>query len=148
MGEEQLTVELVVLRKSGRLALTHVPHYQFFVDDVATGVEDARVIGQRQNIPIGDAIAMGFEEDDLMNLDGYDLEQDNFSRESEHRRGYIEEEGDEIATGGRMRKILLTEAYIRFDLDGLGIPQLYRFWMGGTSYKYLDHERVDEVPYS
>ena len=148
---ELFDVEIAVMRPGkGKLSATHVPLHEFFVDDAATSPQDATIIGQRTNLVVGDIIEMGLEHDDWHDFDGLDLEQDGFSRESEARRGYIEEQGDDTRNYSRdpmMRKILITEAYARFDLDGTGVPQLYRFWMGGTTYQYIDHERVSEVPY-
>jgi hypothetical protein len=46
-----------------------------------------------------------------------------------------------------MKRVLITEVYAKFDLMGMGIPQLYRFWLGGQDYVYIDHELVDDVPY-
>jgi hypothetical protein len=143
-------VELAVMKEGGTLTASHVPLHGFFVDDVATNPSDATIIGQRQNMAVGDVIAMGLEHDDWHIFDGLDLEQDGFSDESEQRRGYIEEQGDDnrnYSSDPMMRKILITEAYARYDLDGTGVPQLYRFWLGGTIYAYIDHERVPEVPY-
>jgi len=147
-GEDgSISAEIAILKEGGTLRATHVPLFEFFVNDAATCPDDASVIGQRRNIPVGEAIALGFALEDLEDLDGYDLEQDDFSEESEQRRGYIEETGDDIVADPIMRKVLITEAYLRFDLDGLGVPQLYRFWLGGTQYHYLSHERVESNPY-
>jgi hypothetical protein len=47
-----------------------------------------------------------------------------------------------------MRNVAITEAYMRLDVDGTGVPVLHRFICGGSNYKMLDFERVDEVPFA
>jgi len=36
---------------------------------------------------------------------------------------------------------------MRLDIDGTGIPVLYKFLLGGTSYEILDYEECDEIPF-
>jgi hypothetical protein len=47
-----------------------------------------------------------------------------------------------------MRSVAVTEAYMKIDVDGTGVPVLHRFICGGTSYKLLDMEPWDEVPFA
>ena len=37
---------------------------------------------------------------------------------------------------------------MRLDVEGTGVPILHRMICGGSSYKLLDFERVDEVPFA
>ena len=39
---------------------------------------------------------------------------------------------------------MLTEAYCEYDLDGDGVPEKYVFYLGGTKYKYLHHEQIED----
>ena len=45
-----------------------------------------------------------------------------------------------------MMNVLITEAYMRVDVDGTGVPVLHKFICGGTSYKLMDYEPCDRVP--
>jgi hypothetical protein len=47
-----------------------------------------------------------------------------------------------------MRKITLTEAYMKMDIEGTGVPRLYKFLCGGGSYEMLDYELCDEMPFA
>lgn len=145
-----VTVELAHRKEEGKLCFDHVPLFEFFVDDNATTVDDARIIGQRRNYTVSDVRAMGLEYDgDWLELDPYDVEDYEAGGESESRRGYNKDhDSDKYNMDPANHTFLLTEAYMRFDLDGTGISQLYRFWLGGTSYRYIHHERVEEHPYS
>jgi hypothetical protein len=47
-----------------------------------------------------------------------------------------------------MRNVTVTEAYMRIDVDGTGVPVLHKIICGGTSYEMLDYEVCDEIPFS
>lgn len=144
-----LQVEVALRRSQGSQAIDSVNLTEFFVNEGATSPDDAIVIGQRRNITVSKALEMGLEYGDWRELDYYDVEMDTDSGGSAARRGYAksgkdENPGDDLSN----YQFLLTEVYAYFDLEGTGLAQLYRFWLGGTSYKYLDHDRVEENPYS
>ena len=47
-----------------------------------------------------------------------------------------------------MRLVAVTEAFMRVDPFGTGIPSLYRFVLGGGSYELLSAEPCDRVPFA
>ncbi len=47
-----------------------------------------------------------------------------------------------------MRKIVITEAYMRMDIEGTGVPKLYKFLCAGENYKILDYELCDHQPFA
>lgn len=141
-------VEAAHRTKKGKLAVEDVPLSEFFVDEGATCPADAEVIGQRRSVTVGYARSIGLEYDgDWLELSDYDVERDVDMEGSEKRRGYMKTRSPDTSVDESKHKFLLTEVYSRFDLDGTGIPQLYRFWLGGESYELLDYERVSDNPY-
>lgn len=143
-----IDAEIAIVTKKTELVQEYVPLYEFFVNDSATCPEDARVIGQRQSVAVGDCIAMGLDAD-WDEMDDIDLESTEVSGESERRRGYVvDDKTGDAEKDPMMKTVLLTKVYARFDLAGLGEPQLYCFYLGGTSYEYIDHFREDETEYS
>ncbi len=141
-------VEVVERTLTPKFKLYNVPLYNFFISDDATSCDDARVIGERTSMPIGDAVKMGLEAD-WEEFDDEDPETLEGSEESRIRRGYLKDrQEDNFEADPMMRRVLITEVYCRFDLAGIGIPQLYKFYLGGTNYKYIYHEEVEEQPYS
>lgn len=143
-------VEVVVMTKKGKICLEHVPLHEFFVDDKATSPLDVSVIGQRRSVTHSYARSIGLDADfdDFDDFDDYDPETSSDAGGSEARRGYTPDSGSSEPLSASNRKFLLTKAYAWFDLDGTGINQLYCFWLGGTSYEYIKHERVEENPYA
>ena len=138
--------EVAMFTKNGTIRVENVPLEEFFIDQNATSTDDFRVIGHRRQMRVGDAVAMGLDYDVLDGLDTIDPELYAGAGESQYRRGYAKVE--ETASMDRMmRLVLITECYARYDLDGTGIPQLYRFWLGGSNYELLDHDKADQVPF-
>ena len=137
---------VAIYTASGNIRIENVPLEEFFVDENATSLEDFRVIGHRRQMRVGDAVAMGLPYELLDELDTIDPELYAGAGESEARRGYMKVTEQE-SQDRMMRLILVTECYARYDLDGTGIPQLYRFWLGGTNYTLLDHEKADDIPF-
>lgn len=142
-----LRVEVAHRTVGGDVKLEEVLLNEFFVDEAATSPEDAKVLGQRRSVTVGYARSLGLDYDDWLELGDYDAETDAAASESTTRRGYAKQGGNETSVDESQHRFLLTEVYARFDLAGTGIPQLYRFWLGGTGYEYIDHERVEENPY-
>ena len=140
-------IEAVQHATNGRIVMEAIPYGEFFISRNANDCETAAVHGHRRSATVAEAIAMGLEYSDWFALDDADPEQTEIVGTSEANRGYMKEgeteRGDELG-----HKFLLTEAYIKIDLENLGYEQLYVFFLGGTSYEYLDHERIDETSFS
>jgi hypothetical protein len=64
------------------------------------------------------------------------------------RQGYEEDLSDEDELDPAMKLVGVTEAYMRMDVDGTGVPVLYKFLCGGTSYELLDFMPCDEIPFA
>ncbi len=98
---------------------------------------------------VGDLVAMGFEFDDVFNLNSSTDNDTIVESEEEARRGYsLNGNEDENAIDPSMKKVMVTEAYMRIDVDGTGIPTLHRAILGGNAYKVLSVEPCDEIPYA
>lgn len=141
-------LEIVATEMKGDVAMYWVPLTEFLIDRNATCKKDARVIAHRRNVIRGDVVAMGIDPDLLDDLNEDNVEVSRFAEESDARRGYTVFPADDATQDWSMKEVLLTEAYYRADLDGTGIPQLYKFLLGGTSYKLLDYERCDMIPFA
>lgn len=134
----------------GKICVSSVPPEEFFIDSRARDVETAYVHGQRTEMRVGDLVEMGFDFDEVVDLGSFDDGGSDLSdEERDTRRRYTAEYmDDESASDPAMRKVTLTEAYMRVDVDGTGVPVLHRFLLGGTGYKLLDFEPADESPFA
>lgn len=134
----------------GKLCVASVPPEEFFVDSRARDVETAYVHGQRTEMRVGDLVEMGFPFDEVADLGSFDDGGEDLSdEERDTRRKYTSNYmDDESSADPSMKKVTLTEAYMRVDVDGTGVPVLHRFLLGGTGYKLLDYGPVDESPFA
>lgn len=140
-------VDVVGKKPAGEIKMAWVPLDEFLISREASCKKDARVIAHRRNVPRGELLAMGYSPEDIEDLDGDDPEMNNFAAWSFAKRGYSVY-GREHTKDESMQPVLYTEAYYRADLDGIGIPQLYKFCLGGTDYKLLAYERADDAPFA
>jgi len=134
--------------ESGALRVESVPPEEFFIDRNARNLEDAYVVAHRTDMRVGDLIAMGYDPDVVSNLDSFDAGSEVTEAEVFARRGYAEDYSDEDAQDPSMKNVTVTEAYMRIDADGTGIPVLHRITCGGTAYEMLDYEPADEIPFA
>jgi hypothetical protein len=153
LEEEGLEVETVIhdakisrTVTKGDISIISIPPEEFFVDRNARSIEDFFVVGHRTDMTIGDLTEMGFEHEDVHNLQG---NMSTFEAESEfERRNYAVDEGDDESVDPTSRKVIVTEAYMKIDKEGTGKPLMYRFILGGSSYKVLSCELADEIPFA
>jgi hypothetical protein len=133
-------------KENGDISIVSVPPEEFFVDRNARSVDDFFVIGHRTDLTIGDLIAMGYDEDDLAGIAGTMA---TIESEAEfERRGYSIDEDDDESVDPTSKKVVVTECYMKVDVEGTGIPQLYQFILAGSGYKMLSYELADEVPFA
>ncbi|MFN7002178.1 MAG: hypothetical protein ACK4NW_01965 [Roseinatronobacter sp.] len=127
----------------GKLAMRAIPPEDFFIDESATGIEDAYICGHRTDGRVGDLVAMGYKFDEVKDL-GTDSDDDEAEFE---RRGYTPDK-DEDAADPSMKGVTIYECYMRMDIEGSGIPRLYSFVLAGKGKKLLSYERCADAPFA
>jgi hypothetical protein len=151
-GQPPVTSHDVKISKvsyGGDIVVDSIPPEEFFFDRNARTIDDCYVCGQRTDMRVGDLVAMGFDFDDVFNLNSSTDNDTIVESEEEARRGYsLNVNEDENAIDPSMKKVMVTEAYMRIDVDGTGIPTLHRAILGGNAYKVLSIEPCDEIPYA
>ena len=133
--------------RSKEIRIDAVAPEDFFVDRNASGIQDAYVCGHSAEMRVGDVVAMGYDFEEVYDMAG--TTDGSVDEEEElQRKGWDASDTDEDANDPSMRKITLTEAYMKMDIEGTGIPRLYKFLCGGGSYEMLDYELCDEMPFA
>jgi hypothetical protein len=132
----------------GKLCVKSVPPEEFFVDRNATSLEDAYVVAHRTEMRVGDLVAMGYDFDEVLQFDSLTSGSTGNDMEIYERKGYMEDDQDESAADPSMKLVLVTEAYMKMDIEGTGVPMLYKFLLGGTNYELIDYELWDEIPFA
>lgn len=144
-GEPQYyTVEWEKFYPNGKVMMEPFSITEFFFSKNVTYFQDGPH-GHRRNVTVSEALEMGLDYDEWHKLDSDDPETNQHQGESYERRGYQKDtdndmENDDLAN----HQFLLTECYCEFDLEGTGRLQKYIFFLGGTTYQYLDHQRIED----
>lgn len=131
------------VKRKPELRMESMPPEEFFIDANARSIDDFYCCGQQREMYVSDLVEMGFDFDEVAEL-GSDEEPGE--EEKEIRQGARED--DEDSEDPAMRPILYTECYMRMDVEGTGVAQLYAFILAGTSYKLLDFYPVDDTPFA
>lgn len=131
----------------GKLKVMALAPEDFFVDAGATCIDDAFVCGDRAEMRVGDVVAMGFPFEAVIEHAG-DYESALAEEEDIARRGWDDEYDTDSVNDPSMRKIQVTEAYLKVDAEGTGIPRLYQFLCLGGNYRIINVEPADEIPYA
>ena len=133
---------------NGKMRLDSVPPEEFFINAQARNIDDAYIVAHRTEMTVGDLVEMGYDFEDVYKLDGLYGGSDMSDAEAFERQGYSKDDYDDQEQDPSMRMVAVTEAYMKIDVDGTGVPVLHRLICGGTNYKLLDFEPWDEVPFA
>lgn len=140
-------VKLMRKKSEGKLCVEAVPPEEFFVDRGAKSIKDFYVCGHRTEMRVGDLVAMGYDFEEVSQLTGISEHDTLADAEDFERRGYDQTDEEDIKDPS-MRLVAVTEAYMRIDVDGTGIPMMHKIILGGGQYKLLDYEQCDTVPFA
>ena len=135
-------------QEKGELCIESVPPEEFFINRDARNLKDAYLVAHRTEMRAGDLIAMGYDPEVVLDLNSFDNGSEMTEAEVHERRGYDLDTSDEDEQDPSMKNVTVTEAYMRIDADGTGIPVLHKITCGGTSYEMLDFEPCDELPFA
>jgi hypothetical protein len=140
------------IKKTGAIKVRGIPCENMIVARRGMSVDRTSLLGFTQDKTVGDFIAEGWVEDseDLADCD-QDLAHDGDNWETQARRPFITSAvgiADNPPADPSMRIVKFGELYLTCDKDGDGIPELIRVITGGTQYKILHEEPVDEVPFA
>tara|TARA_B110000879_G_scaffold27425_1_gene37224 strand:- start:64 stop:2241 length:2178 start_codon:yes stop_codon:yes gene_type:complete len=134
--------------EEGEMVIEGIPPEEFFIDGSAKSIDDAYICCHRSEKRAGDLIAMGFDPDVVENLSGTDEDTLIGSVEKIQRFGQSIQDDEQVDNDPSMRLVLVTEAYMRIDAEGDGIPTLHKFVCGGTGYEVLEMEPWDKAPFA
>ena len=134
--------------EEGSLVVEGIPPEEFFIDGNAKSIEDAYIVCHRTEKRVGDLVAMGYEIDVIEELAGGGGDSLAGDEEKVLRFGETIRDSDDTVNDPSMKTVVVTEAYLRIDTEGDGIPTLHKFLCGGTNYEVLDMEPWGKVPFA
>ena len=133
--------------EQGDITIQSLPPEDFFVDRNARSLDDFYVVGHTSEMTVADLLAMGFSLDDIKDIDygNYSVTDDEAEFE---RRNFAVDESEDENISAASKKISVTNAFMKLDVEGTGVPKLYQFICAGSEFKVLDFYEADEVPYA
>ena len=152
IGEEGMEIpkhslKISYKKESGKLKIEAVPPEEFLVDRNAKSVDDAYVVAHRTELRVSDLVQMGYDFDEVSNLSGLSSDDSYVDSEAFERQGY-EQDDEENTQDISMKKVAVTEAYMKIDKEGTGIAQMYRLLLAGGENTLLECEPFGEVPFA
>jgi len=147
MEAREHSVTIIRKNEKGKLKVESVPPEEFMVDRNARSIDDFYVIAHRTEMRVSDVVNMGYDFDQVSKLTGIGSSDTYSEQEDFERRGYQMDEDDQTPDLS-MKLVAITEAYMKMDIEGTGVAQLYKFTLGGNDYQLLDYEPWTEVPFA
>ena len=147
---ERTVHSMIITHKyeEGEMVIEGIPPEEFFIDGSAKSIDDAYICCHRSEKRAGDLVAMGIDQDVVDNLNGSDNDSLIGNVEKIQRFGDAVQDDESVENDPSMRLVLVTEAYLRIDAEGDGIPTLHKFLCGGTDYEVLEMEPWDKAPFA
>ena len=151
-GEEiYYDVQVKRVKEYGKIAIENVPPENILVSKTATSLDDCNFIAQRCYKTRGELIDMGFKRDEIEDLPAAD--EDVYNTEAQERRSYDDETTNFNFSNidPSQTTVVVTECYLKVDMDGDGIGELRKIVVGGngsSNIKILSNEEIDIIPFA
>ena len=139
-------VKVSVTEEYGDLCIESLPPEEFFISSEATNLDDAYAVVHKREMRVGDLVAMGYDFEVVSELTSNDT--DNFSDEERFERQNFSLDDDEQPLDPTMRKVIVSEVYMKIDVDGTGVPVMHKILLGGGSDELLDYEPWGDLPFA
>jgi hypothetical protein len=134
-------------KATGELKIMAVPPEEFVVDRNAKSVDDAYIVAHRTEMRVSDLVEMGYDFEEVSNLSGLSSDDSYTDTEAFERKGYEQDE-EQNTQDVSMKKVAVTEAYMKMDKEGTGVAIMYRILMAGGDDKVLECEPYGDVPFA
>lgn len=139
-----LEIEIRTSNKSGKVCVQNVPPEEFLISSShnSISIQDAPFIAHRSKKTVSEMKKLGYEVSDLSGDD------DSLESSPEYlaRRQYDEEVMETDPSDDSMRRVWVSECYIRTDFDDDGIAELRKVIKCGS--QILENEEVDHIPFA
>lgn len=143
---ELYDVKIKRVLEYGCIKIDPMPPEEFLADVASSGLDDGTFWAHRMRTSVSDLIAMGFKEEDVINLpDAAEAQLEQERSERFEREQYDTDE----TTDPMMRKVEVFECYVKCDYDDDGIGEWRKVVLGGSNKnKVLLNEEIDDHPFA
>jgi uncharacterized protein (UPF0254 family) len=147
MMPQMISMRIKRVIREPRYVVECIPVEQFIIDNQATCIEDALIVGRRKLATVSELVAMGYDKD-LVEMNagsgGFELNMETLVRNPADQSFFGIANGNDESTD----KVYYVEAYIRIDKDGDGIAELHKVCTVGNGGYIVHQEIVTEAPFS
>ncbi len=134
-------------KETRRYCVEAVPPEEFLISRDARSEDHASIVGHRQTLTVSRLVQMGYDLDMVSEYAGADDDELQINEERYARNPDLtfvdRDRSDKTA-----RKVLYTQAWIRYDRDGDGIAELLKVCTLGNAYNVVSVEPADEIPFA
>ena len=138
-------VEIKRIVKSGRIRVNDIAPEELILSRQALDFENAPIIGRRKMATVAELIAIGYDEDEVMEYVGSSDLNDN--EEALARHALNNQQFPTESANPMQQRVLYCEVYVRVDFDGDGIPELRKVCTMGPSYEVKRNLPSSYIPY-
>ena len=146
MTDTTTTYNVDVRRKasSGKIVIENIPPEEMLVSKRCKIIQDAPFIAHRVKKTVSDLIGEGYNKKQVEDLPSY--HQENWNEEKLSRNIFQEENYMDENADPSMREVMVSEVYIRSDIDNDGVAEILKVICAGT--EILDVEEMSYIPFS
>lgn len=139
-------VEYRKKKEVGKTCIENVPPEEFLISPRAKTIQDAIYVGHRKRVTLSDLIAMGYDKDQVEEIQGEDALFD-FNGEAVVRRENDIPDDIEMHAG-QNKMVWFEETYMYIDFDGDGISELRKIDTVNTGKEILRKKgKPQNLPY-
>lgn len=143
MEDGRTEIEITVTDKSGKVCVQNVPPEEFLITPKhnSVGLQDCLFVAHRQRLTVSEIKEMGYDVEDNAGDSGLE-----FSPEFLARRQFPEETLENDPNDPSLRRVWISECYLRVDFDGDGIAELRKVLRCGQ--EILENEECEYIPFA
>ena len=142
-----LSGEISIERDTSKVCIEAIEPEGFIIEAQAKSIEDSNFCAHRTRMTISELREMGYDEDLIKDIGGHEDVEYESDPEILARHEGVDQNRGFNAQGyqDQVRHVMVHEAYIKLDIEGTGIAELYKVTKAGNVL--LDYEQVDRRPF-
>ena len=149
MSQTPPTISMRIKRvnKEPRYVVECIPPEQFLIDNEATSIDTALIVGRRKLATVSELVEMGYPREIIeenAGSGGFEMNMETLVRNPADQTFFGITQGADESTD----KVYYVEAYIRIDKDGDGIAELHKVCTVGNGATVLHDEIVQTAPFA
>jgi hypothetical protein len=149
MSQTPPTISMRIKRvnKEPRYVVECIPPEQFLIDNEATSIDTALIVGRRKLATVSELVEMGYPREIIeenAGSGGFEMNMETLVRNPADQTFFGITQGADQSTD----KVYYVEAYVRIDKDGDGIAELHKVCTVGNGATVLHDEIVQTAPFS